>query len=529
MENPIPQVLPAHTLMPVSAVDAYLLTVLSAAAIYVACSLVRSSLDSLKHIPIVNNKKWYSLSGRKAKARFLAESSFLLEEARKRYPQQPFRILSNWGVLLVLPSCFADEIRNDRRLSFSKAALQDSHGHIPGLETVKLVARDDQLIQTVARKHLTKHLCKTPHESEHSKTEFALDVNFGQSREWYTITLKPAILDIIARISSRIYLGDELCRNTEWLAVTKVYTSAFFAAPVKLGLVPAPLRRFAHWFIPECKILREQVQEARRIIGPIVRRRQVLQAKALSEGCPAPQFHDALGWAAEESAKNGMDYDPAVTQLALSMLAIHTTYDLFQQCILDLAQNPHFIEPLRQEALEVVRQYGWTKQGLYHMKLLDSALKETQRLKPGSMVTMRRYVLEDLQLSNGLLLKKGTRINVDNQRMRDPDLHEDPRKYDAFRFYKMRQQPGGEHTAQLVSTSQDHLGFGHGEHSCPGRFFAANEIKVAMAHMLIKYEWKPAESSSAGPDVKGLLMKSGAGAQIDIRRREAVAIEGRGI
>nr|CAP07653.1 P450 monooxygenase [Sphaceloma manihoticola] len=510
----MPQAIPAHKMMPIPGVGVYVFTVLWAATIYIASSLLRWSLDSLKHLPIVNNKEWYSLSGRKAKLRFLAESKSLLEEARKRYPQQPFRILSNWGVLLVLPSCFADEIRNDQRLSFSKAALQDSHGHIPGLETVKLVARDDQLIQTVARKHLTKHLAKVIQPLS-EETEFALDQNFGHN---------PAILDIIARISSRIYLGDELCRNTAWLATTKVYTSAFFAAPVKLGLIPAPLRRLAHWLIPECKILREQVQEARRIIEPLVRRRQALRAKALAEGCPTPQFNDALGWAAEESAKNGKDYDPAITQLALSMLAIHTTYDLFQQCILDLAQNPHFIEPLRQEAIEVIQQYGWTKQGLYHMKLLDSALKETQRLKPGSMVTMRRYVLEDLQLSNGLILKKGTRINIDTQRMRDPDLHEDPLKYDAFRFYKMRQQPGGEHTAQLVSTSPDHLGFGHGEHSCPGRFFAANEIKVAMAHMLIKYEWKPAGHSSAGPDVKGLLMKSGAGAQIDIRRRETVEI-----
>ncbi|KAG8631785.1 hypothetical protein KVT40_000925 [Elsinoe batatas] len=524
----MPEALSGQAIMSFPGVNTFLLTILSAATIYVLCSLIRSSLESLKHTPIVNNKKWYSLFGQRAKARFLAESKSLLEEARKRYPQQSFRILSNWGVLLVLPSSFADEIKNDQRLSFSKAALQDSHGHIPGLETVKLVARDDQLIQTVARKHLTNHLSKVIHPLS-EETEFALDHNFGQSAEWHTIVLKPAILDIIARISSRIYLGDELCRNTEWLSTTKIYTSAFCAAPVKLGMIPAPVRRVAHWFVPECKILREQVREARRIIDPLVRRRQVLQAEARSEGRPDPRFNDALGWAAEESAKNGMDYDPAVTQLALSMLAIHTTYDLFQQCILDLAQNPHFIEPLRQEAIEVVQRYGWTKQGLYHMKLLDSALKETQRLKPGSMVTMRRYVLEDLQLSNGLVLKKGTRINIDTQRMRDPELHQDPLKYDAFRFYKMRQQPGGEHTAQLVSTSPDHLGFGHGQHSCPGRFFAANEIKVAMAHMLIKYEWKPAEDSSPGPDVKGLLMKSGAGAQIDIKRRESTTMRGTSI
>ena len=41
------------------------------------------------------------------------------------------------------------------------------------------------------------------------------------------------------------------------------------------------------------------------------------------------------------------------------------------------------------------------------------------------------------------------------------------------------------------------MGFGYGEHACPGRFFASNEIKIALAHLLLKYDW-----SSVG-DVKG--------------------------
>lgn len=27
-------------------------------------------------------------------------------------------------------------------------------------------------------------------------------------------------------------------------------------------------------------------------------------------------------------------------------------------------------------------------------------------------------------------------------------------------------------------------------HSCPGRFFASNELKIALMHLLIKYDWK---------------------------------------
>lgn len=35
---------------------------------------------------------------------------------------------------------------------------QDNHSGVPGFETVQVVGRDDQLIQRVARKQLTKHL-----------------------------------------------------------------------------------------------------------------------------------------------------------------------------------------------------------------------------------------------------------------------------------------------------------------------------------------------------------------------------------
>lgn len=333
--------------------------------------------------------------------------------------------------------------------------------------------------------------------------------------------LKPAVLDIIARISSRIYLGDELCRNEDWLKITKTYTTTFYTASTRLRMIPTPFRRLAHWFMPECKRLREQMERSRQIIQPLVERRRALKIQRERSGEPVPRFNDALGWAEDQARDSNTEFDPVIAQLTLSLLAIHTTYDLLQQCVLDLAQNPHYTEPLRQEVIKSVRQYGWTKQGLYQMQLLDSAIKESQRLKPGSLVTMRRYVTEDIVLSNGLVLKKGTRINVDTSRMRDPSLHESPDTYDAFRFYRMRMRAGGEHIAQLSSTSSDHLGFGHGEHSCPGRFFAANEIKVALAQMLMKYEWKLSGGTTTAPDVKGMLAKSSSVSSILIRKRNS--------
>ena len=59
----------------------------------------------------------------------------------------------------------------------------------------------------------------------------------------------------------------------------------------------------------------------------------------------------------------------------------------------------------------------------------------------------------------------------------------------------MRENDGQEHVAQLVSTSPDHLGFGHGKHACPGRFFASNEAKIILIHLLLKYDWRLPEGN----------------------------------
>ncbi|KAG6095510.1 hypothetical protein E4U30_002420 [Claviceps sp. LM220 group G6] len=337
--------------------------------------------------------------------------------------------------------------------------------------------------------------------------------------------LKPAIMDIIARISSRIYLGEELCRNEEWLRITKNYTTCFYTASTKLRMFPRHLRIFAHWFLPECRKLRQERDNARKLITPIIERRRELRSSEIAAG-KAPTYHnDAMDWAEQEASAVGTTFDPVIFQLTLSLLAIHTTFDLLQQTMIELGQRPEFLQPLRDEIQQILLNDGWKKTSIFNMKLLDSAVKEAQRLKPGSIVTMRRYVLEDLQLSNGLIVKRGTRLNVDNQRLVDPSIYDLPDVYNPYRFYIMRSKPGKDHIAQLVSTSPDHLGFGHGEHSCPGRFFAANEIKVALCHILVKYDWKLAPFTNTDPETKGMVSKASPVTEILIRRRRSMDVD----
>ena len=42
--------------------------------------------------------------------------------------------------------------------------------------------------------------------------------------------------------------------------------------------------------------------------------------------------------------------------------------------------------------------------------------------------------------------------------------------------------------AQYVASNPASLSFGYGRHACPGRFFAAQEIKAIMAYILHNYD-----------------------------------------
>ncbi|KIJ13765.1 hypothetical protein PAXINDRAFT_13311 [Paxillus involutus ATCC 200175] len=49
-------------------------------------------------------------------------------------------------------------------------------------------------------------------------------------------------------------------------------------------------------------------------------------------------------------------------------------------------------------------------------------------------------------------------------------------------------EDGAKHS--FVSTNPEYLVFGHGRHARPGRFFAANELKSMLAHVVLSYDIK---------------------------------------
>lgn len=198
--------------------------------------------------------------------------------------------------------------------------------------------------------------------------------------EWQEFSLGQTVLNIVSRLSSRVFLGSEICRNEAWLNITVMYAVNGIVAAERLRIVPKLLRRIVHWFLPECQRVRSHVAEARSIIQPVIDARAREKRTAAEQGRPVPTYDDAIQWGEEESAKS--KYDPAIYQLALAGAAIHTTTDLVTQVILNILPRPDLVAALRAEMIDVLGREGWAKTSLYNLKLMDSVMKETQRLKP---------------------------------------------------------------------------------------------------------------------------------------------------
>ena len=104
------------------------------------------------------------------------------------------------------------------------------------------------------------------------------------------------------------------------------------------------------------------------------------------------------------------------------------------------------------------------------------------------LVLMNRVVMEDHTFTNGVSVPKGTNLSVEVMAMQTGPEYENPLEFDPWRFQKIQEQTGKR--SDITTTTNEFLAFGHGRHACPGRFFAAVEIKLLMAYLALHYDVK---------------------------------------
>ena len=199
----------------------------------------------------------------------------------------------------------------------------------------------------------------------------------------------------------------------------------------------------------------------------------------------------------------------------------------------------------------------WTKATLSKMTKADSVARETLRYNSVINRAIFRKVLVDGVVTDAKLpLPKGTIVSFLSYPVHRNDAnYEDAMSFDPFRFSKLREREAASATAvkeeteaasrkesgvgagvsgaagtgaklAFVATSPEYMPFGHGRHSCPGRFLVDFEMKMIMAYVLANYDLDfPAEYNGKRPENIWLTeaVMPPNGVKIRLRRRKSAA------
>jgi cytochrome P450 len=196
--------------------------------------------------------------------------------------------------------------------------------------------------------------------------------------EWRETPIRNFANDLIVRLSTRVFFGSELCQNEEYL--DHIVTWGNLVLMVNAALRPWPLafRKIVHMFHPLSRQIRSTRLKIRKIIAPLIAERVALK----KQGKTSAKMSDMVGWMEDIIEEKKANVDLIDGQLFIAFAAVETTSTTLAYLILDLLDHPEAVEPLRKEIIEVLSESGWSKTSLMRLKLLDSAMKESQRLHP---------------------------------------------------------------------------------------------------------------------------------------------------
>ncbi|KAJ6557715.1 cytochrome P450 [Mycena capillaripes] len=314
----------------------------------------------------------------------------------------------------------------------------------------------------------------------------AFDEVLALEDEWKLVPVLPSMMQIVARVSNRLLVGLPLCRDQEYLNFNINYTINIFLRGRLIALLPDVLKPILSPFIAARNTLMNRMLK---FVGPMIEERLRNENEFGSEWEDKPV--DLLSWLLELA--EGPERTPpalALRMLAVNMAALHSTSSALTSALYDLTTYPNHIEPMRAEAKRAVQQEGWTKAAINNMHMIDSFLRESQRLNGSKLIALPRKVVakEGFTFSDGTNVPYGAILGVSGRVVHyDPANYENAAVFDGFRFSRVREGEGGP-ARPMVATGVDHLSFGHEPNACPGRFFAAMELKAMLAHILIHYD-----------------------------------------
>ncbi|KAI1370886.1 ent-kaurene oxidase [Hypoxylon crocopeplum] len=477
-----------------------------------------------------SNEKKCGVSAPSYKAsrfKWMFSADALVKDSYSKFHDSVYQIKTTEGVRTIIPATLVGELKGlpedtlSARTAVREAMLSEY--------TELCAGHHADTLSLLLKCKMTGQLARmTPQLKE--ELEHIIATEFPECQEWTPFKVQPFMIRTVARLSGRIFVGPTLNRVEEWMDVSINFAVTAFIAVIKLQFFPPWMRPVAQYLVSELGTIKKNLERAQEMLTPIIEERI---RDAETPGYEKPD--DFVQWlldALPEDQKNDY-YIQGKIQLLLSAASIHTTSNLATDCIYDLAVHQDMQEILREEAREVFdSDEAWgKKESMTRLKKLDSFIKESQRLS-GNVTSFIRKVMKPIDLSDGTHLPAGTNLLAPMAGVAvDERYYPNPEVFDGLRFHKLRQQAAeDEATAaaangrwQFTSIGDTNMNFGLGKHACPGRFFAASEIKMILAYLLLRYDVKLKDGEARpSPNMFMMTKSPSMTAEIMFRRRTCV-------
>ncbi|KAJ5638390.1 hypothetical protein N7490_008269 [Penicillium lividum] len=421
---------------------------------------------------------------------FLRDSTAILNVGWERYSKHGLNYLLDTpeGVRYIVAQKYFDELVRapDSHIS----ALLASNTFMQVESTLhKIVAIDQFHFDLPIKKSLTQALGPKLADIV-DEAKLAINEFIGDAKDRTRINGLEMCFNIVTRTANRLLFNIPLTRNKEFHKLSVDYTFVMFGGADKVRKWPGFFKPIVMWWSTN---LYETQATARRLLMPFIEERVKAEKSARAKGIAKTRQKedDMVQWimdyaSDEELHPNRLFY----RMLHINIAAVHTSSSTFAEVLYAAIIFPQYQNELRQEIIDIFRQEGgWSKQALTLLYKMDSFMTECSRIQPNASLKNARVALKDWQFKDGTFIPKGTHIftNQIAYHMQE-DVFENANEFDPWRMYKLRSKQGEELKHQYVMTSDKNLHFGHGKHACPGRFFAANEVKTLLVLLLMRFD-----------------------------------------
>ncbi|KAH8828949.1 cytochrome P450 [Flagelloscypha sp. PMI_526] len=417
---------------------------------------------------------------------YLTNARTFLEEGYRKYPDTVFKIYTSTGWRLYAGG--------HARLADAKKAADDELSFIDGANdslqaefTMGPEIAWDPYHANAIRGPLTRNITTIYPEMREETIASATD-HIPLTEDWIEVPAMEVLMRMVSRISNRMIVGLPFCHNQEFLDINVKYTLRVITSATLLRFFPEILRPFAAKIV--CST-HGSYRRLRKIIEPMLQERLDHDEQFGKSYAGRPK--DLVSWLLEVAQGSQRSIrDLCIRILTVNFAALHTTTMTVTHVLFDLATNPQYIDPLREEIETITNEHGWSKTSLQKMRKLDSLMKESTRMWGISPVSSGRQVMKEFTFSNGQVVPPGYILNFTASSIqRDEANFENPHEFRPFRFSDMRDEEGQGVFHSFVTLDPDFILFGiPNRHACPGRFFAAVEIKGILAHLITTYDFK---------------------------------------